>query len=157
MKEQVGLLIEDVPAAVRDAVERDAQQRDMSRNDVVCEILSRQFRVRFTPTGYPYRDSEGATDWNIRVPVELREAIRRYAEGNSRPGRRLGLRGVTISTLELHYDLPVTSPRKRPSVPPLDPDIVREARARAEAGESVRSLSRRYGIPRASLAKAIKA
>jgi hypothetical protein len=154
MSERVGLLIEDVPTAVMDAVKRDAAEHDMSRNDVVCEILATRFRVPWSPTGYSSK-WEGTDEWNLRLTPELQKAISRYAKENSSPGRRITQRGVVITTLQLHYDLPVSSPRRRPSRPPLDPDLVREARARKEAGESIRSLSRRYGIKRETIAKAI--
>lgn len=124
----------------------------MSRNDVVCEILATRFRVPFSPSGRGYDEAEGM-DWGLRMPRDLRDAIQTYAVDQP---RKLTQRGVIIATLELHYDLPVTSPRRRPSRPPLNPEIVREARARAEAGESIRSLSRRYGIKRETIAKAIR-
>lgn len=146
-----GLLVEDVPEAVRAAVEADSIERDMTRNDVVIEIMARRFRVPYTPSGYPHRGS-ATTTWHLKMPRALHSAIRGSTEGT-----KLTARGVIIATLELHYDLPVTSPRRRPSHTPLDPEIVRDARARAEAGESIRSLSRRYGIKRETIAKAIRA
>jgi hypothetical protein len=146
------VLIEDVPPAVREAVERDAQMWDTNRNDVIGQILADRFRLTWKPSGYPYREVEGSTQWNVRMPPELRDALRRHAKE-----RKLTQRGTIILVLQLHYDLPTSSARRRPSHPPLSPDLVREARARHEAGESLRSLGRRYGMKRETLAKAIRA
>lgn len=155
MDRPVFLLIEDVPETLRAAVEADAAERDTNRNDVICELLAYRFKVRYTPSGYPYRPGE-ATQWNLRMPAELREAIRQHAKSISTERRKISQRGLVIATLQAHYDLPVDSPRRRPSQEQLPPDLVRDARARHEAGESFRALSRRYGVRRETLAKAIR-
>ncbi len=149
------LLIEDVPEALRAAVEADAAERDVNRNDVICEVLADRFRVRHEPSGYPYRPGE-ATQWNLRMPAELRDAIRDHAKAATTEHRKISQRGLVIATLQAKYDLPVDSPRRRPSQEQLPPDLVREARARYESGESFRALSRRYGVRRETLAKAIR-
>ena len=150
MKRQVGVLIEDVPGAVREAVERDARERDTNRLDVIGQILADRFRLTWEPSGYPYREAEGATQWNVRMSESMRDVLRRHAKE-----RGLTQRGLVILILQLHYNLPTSSARRRPSHPPLSPDLVREARDRNDAGESLRSLERRYGVKRETLAKAI--
>lgn len=152
MQRQVGVLIEDVPASVREAVEADAAERDINRNDVVGQILAGRFRMEWEPSGYPYREAEGSTQWNVRMTEAMRDALKRHARE-----RGLTQRGLVILILQLHYDLPTSSARRRPSHPPLSPDLIREARARHDAGESLRSLERRYGVKRETLAKAIRA
>jgi hypothetical protein len=152
MQRQAGVLVEDVPAAVREAVEAEARERDINRNDVIGEILARRFRLSWEPSGYPYREAEGSTQWNVKLTHELREALRRHARE-----RKLTQRGTIILMLQLHYGLPPSSARRRPSHPPLSPDLIREVRARSEAGESFRSLERRYGVKRETLAKAVAA
>lgn len=147
------VLIEDFPAALAEAVERDAVERDLNRNDVVCDILSRRFHVPFKPSGYPLTTSAGfSTNRNIRLSVELRDAIRDEARS-----RGLSQRGLIVSTLQIHYDLPTDSPRRRRNYPSLEPDLIQEARARYEAGESMRSLSRRFEVNRETLTRAVKA
>lgn len=156
MESRVGVVVEDVPEAVHAAVEADAALRNKNRNDVVCEILADRYRVRYTPTDYPYQESESRA-WNLRMPVDLREAIRAAVREGTTEHRKLSQRGLVIAALQAHYDLPVDSPRRRPSQEPLDAALVREARARHEAGESFRELSKRYGVRRDTLAKAIRA
>ena len=94
----------------------------------------------------------------LRMPRELREALRdRAAAMSAGPVRRIAMSRLVISMLQDHYGLPVDSPRRRPASPPLDEEVVREARARHEAGESLRSLATRYGVQRERLTRAIKA
>lgn len=145
-------MIEDVPSAVIEAVERDARERDISRRDVVGQIIADRFRQQWELSGYPYREAEGSTTWNIPIPRRLRDALRKHAKEKG-----LTQRGTIILILQLHYGLPTSSARRRPSHVPLSPDLIREARARNEAGESLRSLERRYGVKRETLAKAIRA
>ena len=157
MKSTEQVNIKEVPRSLYDAVERDAAEHDRNRNDVICEILARRFRVAYEASGYPFRPSSGSDQWTLRMPMALRTAIIRAAEEASSPGRQVAVSKLIISTLQAHYDLPVDSPRRRPSQPPLDPQIVQEAAARAAAGESMRSLSRRYGVKRETLSRAIRA
>ena len=147
------VLIKDIPLDLVEAIEMSAQLRNMSRNDVVEEILARRFRVPFEGSGYPYRPAEPAVDRNIRLAPALLETIRREADERDLPAR-----GLIITTLQIHYDLPTDSPRRRrsESYPALDPEMIREARSRYEAGESLRSLSRRYGVYRETLTRAIR-
>ncbi len=146
------VLIEDFPPALAEAVERDAIERDLNRNDVVVEILARRYHAPFVPSGYPLRKAPQSTNRNIRLSAELRDAIRTEA---IRKG--LSQRGLIVSTLQIHYDLPTDSPRRRRNYPSLEPDMVQEARARYEAGESMRSLSRRFEVNRETLTRAVKA
>jgi hypothetical protein len=148
--------VKDVPATLYNAVEADARERDWNRNDVICEILAARFRIPCPPSEYPFRDAVGSQQWMLRMPVPLRDAIKRTADETSSPGRRIAVSRLIISTLQAHYDLPVESPRRRPSQPPLDPVLVREARARHEAGESLRSLAKRYQVKRETLTRAIR-
>lgn len=145
------MVVEDVPSAVIEAVERDARERDISRRDVVGQIIADRFRQPWELSGYPFREADGATTWNIPMREPLRAKLREHAKE-----RGLTQRGTIILILQLHYGLPTSSARRRPSHPPLSPDLIREARARHDAGESLRSLERRYGVKRETLAKAIR-
>lgn len=151
MKDLVGVNVEDVPAAVRAAVEADAAERDDNRNNVACEIVAAHIGYPWTPTKYGYRAADGATTWNLRMPRAMRDRLSAHArrQGHSQ-------RGVILNALELHYDLPVSSARPRPSQPsPLTPEQVNEVRIRHEAGESVRSLARRFGVMRPTIDRAL--
>lgn len=151
MRGPTGVVVEDVPSAVIEAVERDARERDISRRDVVGQIVADRFRQPWELSGYPFREADGATTWNIPMTATLRDRLRDHAKE-----RGLTQRGTIILILQLHYGLPTSSARRRPSHPPLSPDLIREARARHDAGESLRSLERRYGVKRETLAKAIR-
>jgi hypothetical protein len=152
----VGVNVKDVPVSVAEAVDADAQARDANRNDVVCSILADRFRVPFTPSGYPWVQPDGATQWNLRMSPELRDALAATAREQSGPGRRVTQRGLILAALQSHYGLPVQSPRQRKTNERLTPDQVREARARWDAGESLRSLAARYGVTRATITRAVR-
>lgn len=150
---EAGIDIRDVPAAVREAVGRDIIERDRSLNDAVGEILARRFMIPWTSSGYPHTGASAESDqWLLRVPSELRDTIRDLA-------RRTGYtqRGLILNTLEQHYGLPPSSPRKR--VKRIDPTIVAQARERHAngTGESIRSLAREFGVKKETLAREIRA
>ena len=151
MRREAGVVVEDVPSAVIQAVERDAQERDISRLDVVGQIVADQFRQPWELSGYPFRVADGSTTWNIKMSDSLKSKLWQHAKE-----RGLTQRGTIILILQLHYGLPTSSARRRPSHPPLSPDLIRDARDRHDAGESLRSLERRYGVKRETLAKAIR-
>ena len=146
-------LIKRIPPALAEAIEADAREHNWNRNDTVCRILSRRFKVPFEPTGYPYRATKGlASEINLRMSPELYEALAVESRKRGLPAR-----GLIVSTLQIHYDLPTDSPRRQTHYPSLSEDMLREARARYEAGESLRSLSRRYAVNRETLTKALRA
>ena len=67
MRREAGVVVEDVPSAVIEAVERDARERDISRLDVVGQIVADQFRQPWELSGYPFREADGSTTWNIKM------------------------------------------------------------------------------------------
>lgn len=152
------IFVENVPEDVRAAVEVQAKEEDANRNDVVCRILATRFRATHEGTGYPYRPgSAGVDSLYLRTSGNVLAAVRAAAEESSAPGRQIAASRLIIATLQAHYGLPVDSPRRRGATSKLTPEEVREARARYEAGESLRSLSERYDIARPSLTRAIRA
>lgn len=157
MSTRSGLLIKNIPEAVRKAVAEDAEARHTNRNNVICEIIASRLRVPWEPTSYRYKASASESMF-LRMPRELHAALRERAQSMSDPPeRRIAMGRLVISMLQDHYGLPVESPRRRPTTPPLDEAVVQEARARHEAGESIRSLAIRYDIQRVRLTRAIKA
>ena len=145
-----GVVVEDVPTAVIEAVEREARERDISRRDVVGQIIADQFRQPWEMSGYPFREADGSTTWNVPMTDTLKTRLHEHARE-----RGLTQRGTIILILQLHYGLPTSSARRRPSHPPLSPDLIREARDRNDAGESFRSLETRFGVKRETLARAV--
>jgi hypothetical protein len=150
MTPRVGIDVRKVPADIRQRVDAEAAVEGVSRNDVIVRVLSARYGVPYEPTGYPYTPDGGdSAQWGLRVPVMLREVIRAHAlsVGGTQPG-------VILLALADHYGLPVQSPRKRGSRS-LSPAIVREAQRRNQAGESIRSLAREYGVKRETLTAAM--
>lgn len=142
--------VRGVPADVRAAVTADAASRSVSLNDVVSEIAAARYGVAFEPSGYPFIGSD-SDHWNLRVPVVVRDTLRGHATAIGGT-----VTGCLLLALQQHYGLPTTSPTRRTGRPGLDPETVGAARRRNEAGESLRSLSREYGVKRETLTKAIR-
>jgi hypothetical protein len=151
MSDRAAIDVRDVREDIRKAVEADARERDSSMNDVVGEILARRYGYVWTPSGYPYTDGTESTQWLLRVPGALRDSIRDHAKGM--PSGTM--RGVIMAALAQHYGLPVESPRKR-SRSKLTPELIIQARREHADGVSIRELSRRMGIKRETLTKAIR-
>jgi hypothetical protein len=140
--------IRDVPEEIRAAVDREAAERDMAINDVVGEILASRYGLKWTRSSSSYQGG-GSDHWLLRMPVKLRDTLRGHAENVDGT-----LTGVVLLNLAARYGLPTQSPRRRGGG--LDEALVAEARRRHAAGESLRALSRDYGIKRETLTKAIR-
>jgi hypothetical protein len=151
MPRRIGLDIRKVPQAIVEAVETDARERDLSRNEAITRVLSLRYGVPWESTGRKYSEADGTTDhWQLRLPVTLHGAIRAHADalpGGTGPG-------VVLYALSDHYGLEPQSPRKR--IARLSPAIIREARRRKDSGESVRSIARDLHVNRNSLNKALR-
>lgn len=146
------ILVTDVPDGIRAAVEADAAKRNLSVNAVVTAILAQLYGVPYTPPAYPYTEAGASDDWLVRMPDELRSAIRAHARSLAQGSQR----GCILRALAAHYGLPEVSPRRRRDEA-IDPDVVTAARARNTAGESLRSLAREYGVHRETLTRAVRA
>ena len=146
---RVMLDIKNVPAGVVRAVNAEARRRNVAATDVIVQHVAVWFSRRHEPSGYEFREPVG-DHWNLRVPVDLRDVIR--ASARERGGT---MTGVVIMILQTAYGI-TPHPVARRVPPVVDGRIVAAARKRHEAGESIRSLSRRYGIKRETLAKAMR-
>lgn len=106
---KVSLLVHDVPANVRAAVEQDCRDRDASLTDVVGSIVASRYGIPWSASGYPFRGI-GNTDapWVIRVPGIVR--VRLADEANATGG---AVGRIVVATLAEHYGLPVPSTRDR--------------------------------------------
>lgn len=143
--------IRAVPEDVRARVAWEADDRNVSLNDLVVEIVARRYGIPWEPSGYPYVGGGESNHWNLRIPTVVRDALRAHA-------RAIGgtITGCLILALQQNYGLPETNPRRRSGYPGIDPEIVAAARRRNADGESIRSLSRELGVNRGPLTKAIR-
>jgi hypothetical protein len=151
MSDRAQVNVRDIPRTVIAAVRRDAKKRNLSVNNVVGEILAQRFGQTWDSSGYGFTDSGEADQWVLRLPIELRDAIKAEARDGAT------MTGVILVAVSEHYKLKVSPPTKRGGKT-LDPKIVQAAALRHyQKGESIRSLAREYGIKRETLTKAIRA
>lgn len=101
------ILNEVLPTEVRQALERDAQEADVTLNDIAGAILSKHFDVEWEHSGRPYRVM--AEQFKLRVPEHLHWKIRMRAAlaGHT-------VRGTVLATISQHYGLEVITPTRRP-------------------------------------------
>jgi predicted HicB family RNase H-like nuclease len=143
--------IRDVPASLAQAVWDDAAKRNVSVNDLVAEIVCQRYGIPYTPTGYPFTArSQPTSHWNLRVPDSVHQALRALADTTGGT-----VTGHVLFALSEHYGVETIPPTRRSSWW-IDPEVVREARQAHQEGESLRSLSRRYGIKRETLTREIR-
>lgn len=142
--------VKEVPPEIGDAVEADAQERNVSVADAIGEAIADYYGVPWEHSGYPYTGTTGATQWVIRLPEELKALIYLHAKRTANAQR-----GIILFILSRHYGLAEESPRKR-GARKLDDDLIRSLRERHAAGESIRSLHRATGGSRESLTKALR-
>jgi hypothetical protein len=110
----VEIIVPDVPTAVWEALQADAEQRDVSRNEAAVSILAAKYGVTREPSQVRFR-SRGELNperpLQIVVPTKLRTKLRREAFR-----REATIRGLVIEALAEHYDIPFDSPQRRPRV-----------------------------------------
>lgn len=102
------ILNEELPEDLRAAIEKDGKLLNVSLNDVAGVILARHFRSRWKDSGTLYRET--AKRFKLRVPEALHRKI--WLRVSREPGTTV--RGVTLSILAEHYELPPIDPRRRP-------------------------------------------
>lgn len=106
------ILIEDMPAELRSRIVGEAQERNVSINEVTVSILAAAYGVEREPSGRSFRGETGSNQIVLSVPSELRDAIRLHA---ARRGETM--RSVVIETLGKNYglDFPAEDRRRRDS------------------------------------------
>lgn len=105
------ILVYDIPDEIRTALLVDAEERNMSVNDLTVTILAQRFKVKHKPTGAPFTDGD-MKNFAVRAGADLHRKI------DIERARRGGgtLRGVVLESLALHYDLePPPIGRRRPT------------------------------------------
>ena len=112
MSDSRGALIlnEVLPEDVRQKLDEEAQEENVTINDVANSILSQHFDVEWTPSGRPYRSM--ADQFKLRVSEHLHWKIRMSAAlaGHT-------VRGTVLATIANHYGLEAIVPTRRPRRP----------------------------------------
>lgn len=101
------ILNEVLPDDVRQALEKDGEQKNLHLNDVANSILAKHFEVEWAPSGREYRPM--AEQFKLRVPEHLHWKIRMSAAlaGHT-------VRGTVLATIANHYGLEAITPTRRP-------------------------------------------
>ena len=101
------ILNEILPDDVREALDKEAQEENITLNDVANAILSEHFDVEWVPSGRPYRPM--ADQFKLRVSEHLHWKIRMSAAlaGHT-------VRGTVLATIANHYGLEAIVPTRRP-------------------------------------------
>lgn len=142
--------IRNVPDAIVLAVDADARQRGVSRNDVIAETVAQRYGLDWKPSGYPYLEADLSDHWNLRLTATMRDALKAHA-------RAIGgtMTGCVLLALGSRYGIRVAPPRRRGKT--MDPRVVADARDRHANGESLRKLAAEYRVGRRQLTAAIRA
>lgn len=147
----VAIDVRGVPEKIVRAVEREATRTDSSVNDTVVRALAEAVNESIAPSGYPARSRPGSDHWNVRMPERLRTAVRRDATAQGAT-----LTAFVLRTLAARYRLTLP-PTARRSAPRFDTRTTNAIRRRHKDGESIRSLARRYGAKRETIARVLRA
>lgn len=114
---RVKILILDVPVEIREAVDAEAEARDISRNRIAVEALIARYKLdpalAVVEERGGFRPQEETTDsWSISVPPEVRVALRTEAAVTDAT-----ISGLVRATLAERYGLPVGDITRKPSRP----------------------------------------
>lgn len=101
------ILNEVLPTEVREALDRDAQERNEHLNDVAGSILAKRFELEWVSSEREYRPM--AEQFKFRVPEQLHWKIRMHAAlaGHT-------VRGTVLSVIADHYGCAAIQPTRRP-------------------------------------------
>lgn len=152
MDRDAAINVRNVRPDIRAAVVRDAQDRTISVNDTVGEILAAHYGLSWETAAYGATEST-SQQWYLRMPSVLKHTIQAHAEKAG--GKQTG---VILWILARHYGLPNASLKSRRAVPPLPvtKKQMEKIRARVGAGESIRKLEREYGLTRGTLNRTLR-
>lgn len=93
---------------LRNELEAEAKDRNITLNDVAGEILADHYGLTWRMTGAAY--TSVASRFKLRVPEPLHRKIRQeYARDASKT-----VRGIVLSILAQHYDIEPIHPQRRP-------------------------------------------
>lgn len=101
------ILNETLPPELRASLETDAQNQDVTLNDVAGAILAKHFGLEWAYSGKSYRPM--ALQFKLRVNEELHLKLRMTAALD----KSTVVRGIVISVLADHYNLGSYSAARR--------------------------------------------
>jgi hypothetical protein len=110
---KVPVMVHAIPDNIREAVERDASERDVSLTYAVGSVVASALGMSWTGAkGYPFRGttSPGAK-WVIQFPVEIKVALQERAREEGAAMARL-----IVAFLAEAHGLPIPSPKDRRSI-----------------------------------------
>ena len=101
------ILNEVLPEDIRKKLDEEAQEKDITLNDVAVSILAEHFEVESPLSGRQYRSM--ADQFKLRVSEHLHWKIRMSAAlaGHT-------VRGTVLATIANHYGLEAIVPTRRP-------------------------------------------
>lgn len=105
------LIVKDAPVELVGAILADAQARDVTFQEAVASVLCDRFGVRRVASDRKFvSGTQGGTELHLEVPLALRTKLRRRAASIENGT----MRGVVLSALAEHYELPAIDPGRRP-------------------------------------------
>jgi hypothetical protein len=114
MSERVQIILTGLPDETRAALAGDAEERDMSRNEVVVQALADYLGVKHEPRSSRWRPvptSSGPV--SFEVPKKIRDRLRITA---ARKGATM--QGLVRLALAERYGLPTEAPTRKPRTAP---------------------------------------
>lgn len=101
------ILNEEIPDDLRAAIDKEAQEDNITVNDAAVRALSDHFQIEPQLSGFQYRPV--SIRFKLRVPDALHQLIRIQAAH-----RLQTVRGVALSQLAFHYGARPIDPGRRP-------------------------------------------
>lgn len=98
---------EEIPPDLREALQKEAQERNWSLNDVANKILADHYGVEFLHPRTHYRLT--APRFKLRVPERIHRKLREEAASKLQT-----IRGTALSILAAHFGTTQVSPQRRP-------------------------------------------
>lgn len=100
------ILNEELPPDLREALNKQAEEEDITVNDAANRVLAKHYRTGWSPSGFRYRPV--AARFKLRVPDDLHREIRVEAAD-----KLLTIRGITLNVLSNKLGTTVVDPHRR--------------------------------------------
>lgn len=99
---------EEIPSDLRAALQKEAQERNWSLNDVANKVLADHYREEFSYSGTSYRQTTAAR-FKLRVPERIHRRLREEAAHKLQT-----IRGTSLNILAVHFGTERINPQRRP-------------------------------------------
>lgn len=106
---RVEIIVQAVPATLREAIAADAEGRNVSLNEAAVSVLADRFGVAREPSGVPFTGASVKETMLLSVPDELRRRIRLEAAAQG-----VTMRGTVLKALAQHYGISGVDAHRRP-------------------------------------------